>query len=72
MSRYQQQQVRYLSLQLAHCSCEIEHQFGDVLQLALQDLDGISLLLVLKKKKKHATTAVQLSVSPVNAAGICL
>lgn len=38
----------HLSLQLSHCSREIEHQPGDVLQLALQDLDGIRLLLVLK------------------------
>lgn len=39
----------YLSLQLAHCHCEVEHQLGDVLQLALQGLDGLGLLLVLLK-----------------------
>lgn len=60
----------YLSLQLADCSCEIEHQFSDVFQLTLQDLDGLCLLLVLKiykkkekkKKKILVSTAAQVSV----------
>lgn len=38
-----------LSLQLSHCGREVEHQPGDVLQLVLQDLDGICLLLVLER-----------------------
>lgn len=41
----------HLSLQLADRRSEIEHQSCDVLQLALQHLDGIRLLLVLKKQQ---------------------
>lgn len=39
----------HLPLQLSHCGREVEHQPGDVLQLVLQDLDGICLLLVLER-----------------------
>ena len=38
----------YLSLELADRRREVEHQLGDVLQLVLQNLDGVRLLLVLK------------------------
>lgn len=41
----------HLSLQLSHSGCEVEHQPGDVLQLVLQDMDGICLLLVLEMLK---------------------
>lgn len=44
----------YLSLQAAHGRCEVEHQLGDVLQLALQDLDGLRLLLVLLKSAEKS------------------
>lgn len=56
----------YLSLQLADCSCEIEHQFSDVFQLTLQDLDGLCLLLVLKIYKKKKEDISQHSCSGVS------
>lgn len=54
--------VSYLSLQLADCIGEIQHQFGDILQLVLQELDGIGLPLVLRS---HRTTVTESSVNTV-------
>lgn len=47
----------YLHLQLGDGGCEIKHQFGDVLQLGLQELDGVGLLLVLFRKHQQLVSS---------------
>lgn len=42
----------HLNLQLAHSDRQVENQLSDVLQLALQQLDGLGLPLILRVNNK--------------------
>lgn len=51
----------YLNLQLADCDRQVKNQLSHVLQLALQQLNGFSLSLVLcqERRTSEATTRIQ-------------
>lgn len=43
----------YLNLQLADCDRQVENQLSHILQLALQQVNGFSLTLVLWERKSY-------------------